>query len=262
MGNRLTPIVKNLLIINTVIFAIQMLLEINIPGMFGLRAFSSPFFEPWQILTYMFIHADFMHILGNMFALFIFGTWLEQVLGSQRFLAFYMVTGMGAGALNSTINYIELESTRQAIEIYEEKPSPQRFAQIFATHFPKYYTSSIREFRDDFSDTPNDSQYIKESKLALNVLYKDKANIPTVGASGAIFGILVAFALIFPNLELMLLFFPVPIKAKYLATFYILFELYAGLNYGGASNVAHFAHLAGALIGFLLIRYWGIKKYY
>lgn len=314
---RLTPVVKNLIVINLIVYVLNIFTtpaqEFGV--LFGLRAYNSPEFQPYQILTYMFIHAkinpmsnniDFMHIFGNMFALFMFGTWLETLFGSRKFLAFYMLTGMGAGILNSGFNYYFIERQKADVEKFlaYEKPGSLEFVQYLGKHDPKTQelnldyidavqeveegveelTDSIQKYKKEIAQLDSTQDQEKLIKL-VNYLelqrdtlkYKEEAyrtdmvnsvkksytyslNARTVGASGAIFGILVAFAMIFPNLTLMLIIPPIPIQAKYLAMFYVLFELYNGLEYGGASQVAHFAHLSGALVGFLLIRYWGIKR--
>lgn len=263
MGNNLTPVVRNLLIINLVVFAIDAFTNESFAELFGLRYFAAEKFQAYQILTYMFIHSQMgiMHIFGNMFALFVFGPWLERSFGAQRFLAFYIVTGIGAGLLNAGVTYVEMSQREQAILAYKEDPNPEAFVRYLNDYEPMIY-SKTGKFVDAYSDNPDSPDYKRESVEAIDTWYEQRSNIPTVGASGAIFGILAAFALLFPNVELFLLFFPFPIKAKYFVAIYVLYELYAGLNYAGASNVAHFAHLGGALIGFLLIKYWGIKKYY
>lgn len=260
MGSRLTTVVKYLLIINLGVFVLDQLTAESLNQLLGLRYIGAENFAPWQFVTYMFLHADIMHIFSNMFGLFVFGPWLEQVFDSKKFLLFYMLTGIGAGVLNSGVTYWEMQQQISAIEEYKANPSPEAYLQYFSTYEPMAYRNNadlINDRIDNFNGAASASEIEK--------LYYDKINSPysvTVGASGAIFGILIAFAMIFPNLELFLLFFPVPMKAKYLVTFFILYELYAGLNYSGLSNVAHFAHLGGALIGFILIKYWGIKRQY
>ncbi len=227
MQNQLTPVVRNLLIINFVVYALNILVD-DLNAMFGLHYIQSIHFAPWQFLTYMFMHSiSPMHIFSNMLGLYFFGPWLENVLTSQRFLAFYVITGMGAGVLQQGVMYVETQ---------------QHIAQIEAeANTPKEAASLMNEY-------------------TLKVMNHPQRVV--VGASGAIFGILVAFALIFPNIEMRLLFLPFGTKAKYLVVIFILYELYAGFQYSGSSNVAHFAHLGGALIGFILIKFWGIRRQY
>ena len=199
-----------------------------------------------------------MHLLSNMFALFIFGPLLEQFWGPKRFLIFYMVTGIGAGILYSGINYIETNSLAKTINQYNENPSPGEFKHILekkgnidVKRYPK-----LNEFIYDYSDHADDQNYIEHSKQELQGLLYNKSNSSMIGASGAIFGILLAFGMLFPNTTLMLLFPPIPIKAKYFVAIYGLFELFSGIHRGVGDNVAHFAHLSGMLVGFLLLKYW------
>ena len=261
MGARITPIVRNLLILNLAVFFFDMITAEKFGDLFGLRAFNSSEFQPYQLLTYMFVHSQvgIMHILGNMFALFVFGPMLEYAMGQRRFLAFYMLCGLGAGAFNSGVNTYMLIQQRNAMEEFINDPNPDNLVIYLSNYEYLNYQNNI-PFVNAYAKSPNDPKYRQESISAVKEWYLANANIPTVGASGSIFGILVAFALLFPNVELFLLFLPFPIKAKYLVGFYIVFELYAGLGYSGASNVAHFAHLGGALIGYLLIRFWNMQR--
>ncbi len=260
MGYRLTPIVRNLLLINLAIFLLDGVTHESLNSLMGLRNIGANNYAPWQYITYMFLHADFMHLFSNMLLLFFIGPWLEQVLGSRRFLVFYMICGVGAGIINNGVNYLEDTMQKQAIEVYKQDPNPDAFVNYLNDYETQVYYEQPEQF-NNFTENFN----ARESVRFIESFYYQRLNARmsvTVGASGAIFGILIAFALIFPNLELMLLFFPVPIKAKYLVAFMVLFELYSGINYSAVSNVAHYAHLSGALLGFLMIYIWGIKRLY
>ncbi|MCW8897423.1 MAG: rhomboid family intramembrane serine protease [Flavobacteriales bacterium] len=227
------PVVKNLLIINVLFYLATVLLEqqgINITGYLGLHYIESNQFYPHQLITYMFMHGSVMHIFFNMFAVWMFGRVLEQVWGPKRFLIYYMATGIGAGIIQILVAYIRLISVRDLL-------SPEEFDYIINNGY------EILQNRQNFTD-PIAAQ--------ANILI----NIGTVGASGAVFGILLAFGMLFPNTELMLLFPPIPIKAKWFVIFYGIFELYAGFANNPNDNVAHFAHLGGMLFGFVLIKYW------
>lgn len=254
MGNRLTPVVKILLIINLVVFALDQITAESLNTYFGLRHILSDYFAPWQFVTYMFLHGGVMHIFSNMLGLFLFGPWLEQVIGPKKFLIFYMVAGIGAGLLNSGVTYFEVAQQKAAIEEYAQNPSENAFVRYVNTYEPSWNMDKVNDYIEK-NGTTGTVEFIKE-RLNEKINYSGV----TVGASGAIFGILIAFAMLFPNVEMMLLFFPVPIKAKYFALLYVLYELYAGVNYSQVSNIAHFAHLGGALIGFLLIKYWKIPR--
>ncbi|MFN2430759.1 MAG: rhomboid family intramembrane serine protease, partial [Cryomorphaceae bacterium] len=225
--------VKNLLIINGLFF----LASIAVPGLskvLGAFYYDSPLFEPWQVITHMFMHANFMHIFFNMFALWLFGTAIERIWGPQKFLKYYLITGLGAFVLHYAIVAFQAQSLiaelgPQAVEMVKTEGTKLWFEG-------KNYT---------------------DPKLAqLNILY----NVPVVGASGAVFGLLLAFGMMFPNTRLIMLFFPVPIKAKYFVIGYGAIELFSGIANRPGDNVAHFAHLGGMLFGFILIKYWKSKE--
>lgn len=218
----LTPVVKNLLILNLICFIPFILLSNDAYASkvlvnFGLFYFNSPHFKPWEIITYMFLHGGWAHILFNMFALFMFGPILEYAIGSQRFFNLYFICGIGAAVI---------QMLAQAVEVHAITGS-------FIIH----------------------SDYVVSNPAILAKL-QAIYSAPVIGASGAIFGVVVAFAMLYPDLELMILFLPIPIKAKYLIPGYILIELISGFGQFAGDNVAHFAHLGGALLGFLLIKIW------
>jgi membrane associated rhomboid family serine protease len=231
----LTPVVKNLLIINVIcyvaMFALRSVIDLNV--YLSAYYFGSPLWRPWQIITYMFMHSDrdFMHILFNMFALYSFGPILEGTLGSKKFFNFYFLTGIGAYLLNMGWHAVEIHNAVGAFTV------------------PDVRIGYIDAFMP----------FVGGDEGAANQLY-GLYNGGMVGASGAIFGILVGFGMLFPNLELMILFIPVPVKAKYIIPVYIVLELFLGVKQVAGDNVAHFAHLGGALFGFLLIKLWGIKR--
>lgn len=258
MFGRITPIVRNLLIANIGIYFISSFLRLNINEFLSLRNIHSDYFMPYQFFTYMFLHGSTWHLISNMFGLFIFGPLLEQFWGPKRFLIFYLVTGVGAGILYSGINYFETNSLVKTINHYNADPSPGEFKHILEKKgnidLKRY--PEINEFIYDYSDNADNESYIEHSKNELQGLLYSKVNSQMVGASGAIFGILMAFGMLFPNTTLMLLFPPIPIKAKYFVGIYALYELFSGIQPAAGDNVAHFAHLSGALVAVLLIKYW------
>jgi len=257
MFGRLTPIVKNLLIINIGIFLLQSLLSFNFIEIGGLRYIFADTFRPYQFFTHLFIHGGLGHLFGNMFALFIFGPLLERFWGSQKFLVFYLITGLGAALLYSGVNFYEVRELQSAVNAYVDQPTPERFEEFIMDNAEFAWRSpEIQNFLDSYYDNPQSSNYVNQSEELARQLLERKANIPMVGASGAIFGILMAFGLLFPNTELFLLFFPFPIKAKYFVLFYGLYELWAGFGRVPGDNVAHFAHLGGMLFAFILIKVW------
>ena len=216
-GFRVLPtVVKHLLIINVLMFLFTVTLErfhVDLTSLFGLHFFKASDFRVYQFITYMFMHANFGHLFFNMFALWMFGNTLENLWGSQRFLLFYMVCGIGAGLCQELVQYIQ-------------------------------YTTSLAEY-----STVNMGGQIIPMSTYLNMM-------TTVGASGAIYGLLLAFGMMFPDSRIYL-YFLLPIKAKWFVIVYALLELVSAL--GGADNVAHFAHLGGMLFGLILILYWRKK---
>jgi membrane associated rhomboid family serine protease len=255
----LTPVVRNLLIINVLVFFGGEIAKLDLNTMFALHNFKSPMFKLHQILTYMFLHGDTMHLIGNMFGLVTFGSLLERLWGSQRFLFFYLFTGIGAGLLFMTISHFEMNNIAKAIELYSQHPSIHSFNGFF-----EKYTGgtgvSIYNYLENQQINMASQQFLDESVTIVKNIYTGLLNVPTLGASGAIFGIIMAFGMLFPNTEMMLMFLPVPIKAKYFVTFYGLYELYAGIQRSPTDNVAHFAHLGGMLFAFILLKYWGNSR--
>jgi membrane associated rhomboid family serine protease len=222
----LTPIVKNLLIINIIFFVAMYVLasRFDMGKSFAVYYFDSPQFRPWQIITYMFMHANIGHIFFNMFALFMFGPILEYSLGSKKFFNFYFICGIGGVALQMLVQALEVHAITGAFTLAH--PDLDSSYLAFGSNAQKLY---------------------------------DIYNGQLVGASGAIFGILVAFGVLYPNMELLIFFIPIPIKAKYIVSVYVLYEIYATFAQTSGDNVAHLAHLGGALFGFLLIKLWGIR---
>ncbi|MXV51783.1 rhomboid family intramembrane serine protease [Pedobacter sp. HMF7647] len=218
------PVVtKNLIIINIIFFLATLIFK-NLPLLQWLGAFypASPYFKIWQVITYMFMHGGWAHIFFNMFALFSFGPTLEYVLGPKRFLNFYFITGIGALVLQFAV---------QAFEVFQI---------VGSVRVPESLPASI----------------LPQQIETLQAIYYG----PVVGASGAIFGILIAFGMLFPNAELFLMFIPVPVKAKYIVPLYIVLELYLGVAQYSGDSVAHFAHLGGALFGFIIIKVWKLHR--
>ena len=198
--NQLTPLVKNLLIVNVLIFVLQQMGGGYVTQYLSLFDFRSDYFMPHQLITYMFLHGGMGHIFFNMLWLFFMGPILERSLGDKKFFILYMVAGVGAGLLQLGANYIQ-----NPVELM--------------------YSNGMSVF-----------------------------DVPTLGASGAVAGIMIAVALLFPNTEIYL-YMMFPVKLKYFAMFYVASELYSGLS-GANSGIAHFAHLGGMLFGFVLIKIW------
>lgn len=238
----MTDAVKNLLIINVLIFIGMVTIgSNNEPFMtwFALYFPKNPSFQPWQILTHMFMHGDIMHILFNMFALWMFGTAVEQVFGWKKFIIFYLLAGFGAATLQIAFSYYQYNTGLATL--MEAGISQSSIIELLST-----------------------GQYDQNWSMVLGDIDKAKDFAgsfisPMVGASGAIMGILVAYGMLYPNSELMLIFLPIPIKAKYFIPGIILLDLISGLtgqSFFSPSNTAYMAHVGGALTGFLLMYFW------
>lgn len=267
MFARLTPAVKTLLLVNIIIFAAGYLLDMSVMlnRLGGLVYVGSANFRVHQIISYMFLHGDFWHLFGNMFALFIFGPFLEGQWGSQRFMTYYLITGLGAGILFGAVDYYETSRIERAIENYETNPNPNDFSKILVDN-PElivlpYNKKKVVEFLNSYNQDPQNRQYQEHSVYTLTALLDNHSSIPMVGASGAIFGIIIAMALLFPNLEFMLIIPPIPVKMKYIAMVYGGFEIYQQMQNIPGDNVAHLAHIGGMLVGYILIRVWYGRNY-
>ena len=255
--NNIPPVVKNLIIINVLFLLATFGLEqagVDLVEILGMHYPASEKFKLHQTITHMFMHGGLTHIFFNMFALWMFGRVLEGVWGSRRFLVYYFVTGLGAVALHTFVNFLEISSIQNTFEAFSKTPSPELLDQFVNKNLPNS-SAQVRDFINIWYDDPTNTAYASEGLNLMQRILHLKMDIPTVGASGAVFGVLLAFGVLFPNTQLMLLFPPIPIKAKYFVIAYGLIELYLGFSRPG-SNVAHFAHLGGMLFGYILIKYW------
>jgi len=237
---RITDTVKALIIVNVLFYLGSMLSGEVAYKLFSLYYFESPNFHFWQPLTHMFMHdsQSIMHILFNMFGLYMFGSPLEARWGRNKFLFFYFSAGIGAALIHSMVNYYQVQSGVDAL-------LAGGWSQTDITNFLTTGTGGSRSILEVVSQGEIDSIF-------------SSYNVPAVGASGAIYGILVAFGMMYPNTELMLIFLPIPIKAKYFIPALLLIDLFSGLT--GFSlfgqNIANWAHIGGALFGFIMAYYW------
>ena len=218
--NQMPPVTKNLLIINILCFLgmyVGRMYGIDINDLFGLHFVLASHFMPYQLLTYMFMHGNLEHIFFNMFALWMFGRIIEQVMGSRRFLFYYLVCGLGAGLIQEGVQMV---------------------------HY---------SMMEHVTEAMNCGQLIKGNFVVVDGQAMDINAWDTVGASGAIYGILLAFGLIFPEERMFIFPLPVPIRAKFFVIGYALIELLAAHSNDG---VAHYAHLGGMLFGLLLLIVW------
>lgn len=248
------PVVKNLIAINIILWLATLALpnlfrnlnlNIDLTDILGLHYWASTKFNPAQLFTYMFMHGGFNHMFFNMFALYMFGGVLEQLWGPRRFLFYYLITGIGAGLVQEVFWTFEYHSVFKALD------------EAIAANSGKL----LLPFEDMLS------HYFRLTNLgsfdapALIDMKNMFLNLPvTVGASGSVFGLLLAFGWLFPEAKIMLIFFPVPIKARVFVLLYGVAELFMGVAQFSWDNVAHFAHLGGMLFGVILILYWQKKK--
>lgn len=254
MFARLTPTVKNLLLITVVAYLLPSILGWRDVNMYlGLWHVSSIYFKPYQFLTYMFAHGNFMHLLFNMLGLIFLGPLLEQFWGPKKFLTFYLITGIGAGLFYEGVKYAQTIPMKSAMEIYISDPNPDDFAVYVSKYAPRFY-NQIYDFIEYYNE--HESAGRAQSIDYVKQIYDSTINVPMVGASGAIYGILMAFGLLFPNTRLMLLFPPIPIKAKYFVLILGGMAIYSEFSSSATDNVAHLAHLGGMIFAFVMIRIW------
>lgn len=251
------PAVKNIIAINIILWLASIVvpgifnhwgLNIDIDDFLGLHYWQASHFNPAQLVTYMFLHdkSSIFHILFNMYALYIFGVVLEQMWGTKRFVFYYLLTGIGAGIVQEVFWTIQFHSVASAIN--------QAIAANSGEVLVPFENVLTQYFRIE-----NLSAFDTTSLLELKKMF---LNLPlTIGASGSVFGLLLAFGWLFPEARLMLLFFPVPIKARIFVLIYGIAELFLGVAQFNGDNVAHFAHLGGMLFGWLLILYWKKRQF-
>jgi membrane associated rhomboid family serine protease len=231
----ITETVKHLLIINVIFFIATLSLGDVMYDWFALHYPSNANFQPWQPLTHMFMHGDLGHIFFNMFGLYMFGTPIEQMWGRKKFIFFYLSTGFGAAALQLGLYYFQVESITDLL--VSQGLTTTQITNFFNTRDLSY--SVVEQIGRD------------ELLSGLSAF-----NGVMVGASGALYGVLVAFAFSFPNARLMLLFPPIPVKAKVLVPILILGDLFFGFTSYSIGPIAHFAHVGGAITGFIMLWYW------
>lgn len=237
--NNIPTVTKNLLIINVLMFmgvAVAERYGIDLAHYLGLHFFLSDRFNAAQFITYLFMHGGFTHLFFNMFAVWMFGRILEQVWGPKRFLFYYLVCGIGAGVVQEAVTAIHYYTSLQGLP-----------------------TVAVQTVLAEGSDVlARGMNYVDPQMASLNAVL----NGATVGASGAVYAILLGFGMLFPNQPMYIFPLPFPIKSKYFVAGYALIELWSGLANNPADNVAHFAHLGGMIFGLILILYWRKKNRY
>ncbi|MBN1415827.1 MAG: rhomboid family intramembrane serine protease [Bacteroidales bacterium] len=262
------PVTKGILIITIIIFALDWGIThflhtdrmIRVMALFRVQ---SPLFFPTQLITHIFMHGNLTHLFFNMFGLFMFGRILETIWGGKRMLFFYLITGVGAAIIQSAITYVQMQKMIHLAETFTSGPSYALFSD-YVNHYllkrsDRY--NEIMAFAQSWFYAPDNLSVVPQAIEYTRLIMYENLNIPMIGASGAIFGLLAAFAMVFPDVELMLIFLPIPIKAKYFVPVYAVIELVFGVAGFEWDNVAHFAHLGGALVGIIVVKYWQKKQF-
>lgn len=262
----LPEVVKNLLIINGILFLATLFLAkqgYDLSDILGLHYFQAPKFRTYQLVSYMFMHGGWEHIIFNMFALWMFGSVMENEWGPKRFLIYYFVCGIGAGLIQNLVIFYEIHPAIAMINDYMANPGFQQLQDLTnsealrsfsSSQLPEHFNSFLEKFNSLYQT--DQQAAIKLSVDYMGELRSDIFNAPNVlGASGAIFGLLLAYGMTFPN-NLIYIYFLIPLRAKYFVLIYGIIELYSGIRPNPGDNVAHFAHLGGLLFGFALIMYW------
>jgi membrane associated rhomboid family serine protease len=268
----LPPVVKNILILNGLFFfatyALGSALNLDLTNILGLHYFAASEFEPYQFITYMFMHGGWSHIIFNMFALWMFGSVLENVWGPRKFISYYLVTGIGAALVHYLVFFNEINPVLQLMDSFLDSPSYgnlQAFIDAHKFNIDQNNTviaDNFQKFTLSYNILQSDPANAVAMQNAINFVSEYKEyflNLPTViGASGAVFGLLLAFGMLFPN-SLIYLYFFIPIKAKWFVIIFGVLELVSGF-YDTGGNVAHFAHLGGMIFGFFMIIYWNRQE--
>jgi membrane associated rhomboid family serine protease len=264
---RITETVKQLIIINVIFFVASYFVGQAATDYLALHSVQSDKFQVWQLISHMFMHGNIMHIFFNMFALFSFGVMLEQMWGGKKFIFFYISCGLGAAALHLGVSYLEIQNVlKNAADLNLTNDQLHQILNVKFDNGNAFMGSLFQEKVGPILQSAGKLQLANSTNM--QALFDAAAlnQIPTVGASGAIYGILVAFAFLMPNAELMMMFIPIPIKAKYFVPGILALDLFLGLKGqslfgGGGDGVAHFAHLGGALIGFIMMYFWSKKQF-
>lgn len=227
---------------------------IQMEALFGLHHVKSPLFQPWQIITHLFLHGGWMHLFSNMFALWMFGSELEYLWGPKRFLTFYFLCGIGAALIQLLwlwFQWHDLVNQFYVVKLHPTADTFMAFYNQFGLDRDQGAVSVLQNYLSDPGNTTSKSDVIQLiSSFTYSVLSE-----PTIGASGAIFGVLAAYIYLFPNRELYfyLLF---PVKAKWVGLIYFGFEIFSAFQNSPTDNIAHWAHIGGGLVGFLLVLTW------
>jgi membrane associated rhomboid family serine protease len=260
----LPPIVKNLLIINGLFFLAQNVFngpnaQFSFEDNFALHAWQSSLFKPWQLLTHMFLHGDLGHIFGNMLALWMFGSVLENLWGSKRFLTFYLVCGLGAALIHLLfLSYELLPMMNDYANVFQQHTNGSASQGTAMANFISKYNIRFEkndELLEYMRTNPGNTDLNYNLFRNITAFYQNNLNTATIGASGAIFGVLAAFVYLFPNTYIYI-YFLIPVKAKWLGILYFSYELFFAVRNSAGDNVARWAHVGGAIVGLLIVITW------
>ena len=249
MLNNIPQVTKNLLILNVLVFILTLILGskgVDLNQLLSTHAIGSPLFQPYQVVTHMFAHAGFFHLLMNMWLFVMLGGYLERLWGPKRFFIFFLLCGFGAFLLQNAISVYQLFDLKAKIA-----------ASGFDVSTINYYITHSSGIPETLSEINNIGN-INESQARLIIDYVMQSNSSMLGASGAVFGVLAAFAILFPNQEFML-YFAIPVKAKFLVGAYFVYEVYQAFQNNPNDQVAHLAHVGGAIVGAIIVLYWRKK---
>ncbi|HEX8333617.1 MAG TPA: rhomboid family intramembrane serine protease [Segetibacter sp.] len=255
-------IIKNLLIVNVLFFLAQK--TVGLQGFFNMEDFlalhhvKSPLFKPWQLVTHMFLHGNLMHLIGNMFALWMFGSVLENLWGPKRFLTFYFICGIGAALLHLAFLWYSYNPLLQDFMQLKQRPSPELIA-IFYQNYGLFQDATATNLVNNYLREPSNTLYLDQALSYISDVTYRAISTATLGASGGVFGVLAAFVYLFPNTYIYLYFF-VPVKAKWIGAIYFGIEIYYAWQNSAGDNVARWAHIGGAIVGFILVLTWNRKN--
>lgn len=259
-GQKKAKSVNYLIIANVIVYLLTLYYGPVFYDILGLHHPKSSLFEPHQLISHIFMHGGYFHIFINMFILWMFGTALELIWGARRFLVYYFLTGLGAAALHLAVTTYSLERLEREARQFIESPSYEGFIDFkeeYIDGLPPRFENEADNLLFKWESAGEESGYSHEAVELIQKHVQTNIDKPTVGASGAIYGLLMAFGMLFPNVYIYL-YFLFPIKAKYFVILLGIIELYSGL-FGQNVSIANFAHLGGMLFGFILLKIWGDK---
>ncbi|MCH2046429.1 MAG: rhomboid family intramembrane serine protease [Saprospiraceae bacterium] len=258
-----TPVVKNIITLNIGVFILQYLTngtDFDITRWLSLYDYRADYFFPWQYLTHMFVHSGFSHLFFNMIPVLVLGPYLEKLFGQRKFLLFYLGVGIGAGVATNALHAYEINQILNTAGIVRDNLNAENLVKFIETVNPWYVQNEgVYEQLMSYINHPDNVEYLASVLNILEGAVHAIVNMPMMGASGAVFGVLMAAGLYFPNMPLILFPIPIPIKLKWLVILYAFTEFYAGVKPIPGDNVAHFAHLSGMLFALVFYLIWKRK---